>query len=207
MPDDILNGVKLEGNSNNKQKPPEASKVVTQKVVIKKKSFGQKLVDIFIADDMEHVKGFIFEDVIIPSIKRAISQGVTGAINMILFGSNVATTGGDEFGGKYNQRTPYWKYSTNSTPAPAVRPLVSRFDTNDIILQSREDAEIVVTELTRYIEEFGFVSVAYLYGLVGITAPPTAYNYGWRDLNTYRIRPTLNGTWALDLPRPVLDRY
>ena len=206
MADDMVDGVKLEGNSNKKQNPPEAPKVVTQKVVIKKKSFGQKLVDIFIADDIEHVKGFIFEDIIVPSIKRAISQGVSGAINMILFGSNVANTGGDEFSSKY-QRTPYWKYSTNSTPAPAPRPAPSRFDATDIILQSREDAQIVITELGRRIEEYGFARVSDLYNMVGVTPPYTAYNYGWYDLNSYRIRPTLNGSWTLDLPRPVVDRY
>ena len=60
-------------------------KVVTGTVKTRKKPAAQKLTDIFISEDAANVKSYIFMDVLVPAIKKAISDIVTDGIEMILY--------------------------------------------------------------------------------------------------------------------------
>jgi len=69
----------------------------------------------------------------------------------------------------------------------------------EVILSSKGEAELVVTHLTRIIEDYGHASVSDLYDLVGL---PTEYNdskWGWKSLPQYNLRQVPRGL-ALDLP-------
>ena len=65
----------------------KVEKVVTGKVKVKKKGEMSKLADIFISEDVANVKSYIFMDVLVPAIKKAVSDIVTDGIDMILYGS------------------------------------------------------------------------------------------------------------------------
>ena len=60
-------------------------KVVTSPVKTKKND-GRKLANIFISEDAANVKSYVFMDVLVPAIKKAISDIVTNGIDMILYG-------------------------------------------------------------------------------------------------------------------------
>lgn len=51
-----------------------------------KKSEMQKFADVFISEDVNNVKSYIVMDVLVPAIKKAISDIVTNGIDMILYG-------------------------------------------------------------------------------------------------------------------------
>ena len=61
-------------------------KVITGNVKVKKKSGVQKAADMFIAEDMAKVKEFVINDVLVPSIKEALSSIVKNGIDIILYG-------------------------------------------------------------------------------------------------------------------------
>lgn len=61
-------------------------KVISGTVKPKKKSEVQKFADVFISEDVNNVKSYIVMDVLVPAIKKAISDIVTNGIDMILYG-------------------------------------------------------------------------------------------------------------------------
>ena len=63
----------------------KVKKVVSGKVKTKKND-GRKLASMFISEDAADVKSYVIMDVLIPAIKKAISDIVTDGIDMILYG-------------------------------------------------------------------------------------------------------------------------
>ena len=57
---------------------------------LKKKSEIKKLSDVFLAEDAGNVGNYILMDVIIPAIKKTVSDIVRDGIDMMLFGSKQA---------------------------------------------------------------------------------------------------------------------
>ena len=60
--------------------------VITGTAKTRKKGEMQKFADVFIAEDANNVKSYILMEVIIPAVKKAISDIVTTGIDMILYG-------------------------------------------------------------------------------------------------------------------------
>ena len=78
----------------------------------------------------------------------------------------------------------------------------SRFDYDDIVIESRGEAEAVLIQMDDLIERYGFVSVLDLYDMCELTAPYTSDKYGWTDLRTARVVPVRKG-YVLKLPRAL----
>lgn len=71
----------------------------------------------------------------------------------------------------------------------------------EIILESRKDAEDVLDTMRNMISTYGVVSVADLHDLTGAIANYTDSNYGWTALNSAKVVRVRNG-YLLKLPRP-----
>lgn len=175
--------------------------IVSTPAKVKKKNAFEKAVDGFISEDAKHIKEYVVGDVLIPAAKKAISDVITNGIDMLLYGKN---------GGRSSSRIPaqrvsyqsYYdrdRYSYNSS-RPVERPRAYSFD--DIILQTRGEADAVLNEMDNIIRKYGFVKVADLYDLVGLTGSYTDNNYGWTSLKDASIR-RVNDGFLLVLPRPM----
>ena len=79
------NKSKIEANDVTEHK---VEKVVTGKVIKKKKRRFQKYTDEIISEDAKNIKSYVFGEVLIPAIKKAISDIVTDGIDMILYGES-----------------------------------------------------------------------------------------------------------------------
>lgn len=64
----------------------KVDKVVTGNVKRKKKSEVSKFKDVFISEDVSNVKSYIFLDVLVPAIKKAVSDIVKDGVDMMLYG-------------------------------------------------------------------------------------------------------------------------
>ena len=73
-----------------KEERPKINKVVSG-TVKRSKNSGSKLADVFISEDVSNVKNYILMDVIVPAVKKAISDVITNGIDMLLYGSNGRT--------------------------------------------------------------------------------------------------------------------
>ena len=74
----------------------------------------------------------------------------------------------------------------------------------DIVLSSKGDAEVVLTQLIDILDEYGQVTIADLRDTVGMSGQYTDRNWGWISLanaRTERLRGTQN--YILDLPQPI----
>ena len=167
-------------------------KVVMGQVKTKKKSGVSKFVSGFIADDAQSIKSYLFKDVVVPTIKKTI----TDIVDMILYG------------GKHkSSRTPaarvsyrsYWDDPRDTRREPVT---VQPYDYDDIILETRGDAEEVLDQLNSMIDTYKIASVADLYDLVGISGSWTNNKYGWTNLANADIIRTRDG-YQLKLPRAL----
>lgn len=173
-------------------------KVVTGAARTKKKSEARKFINIFVPDDTENVKSSILSDVIVPGVKAAIAD----VISIVLFG-DTGRIGGRKSGGS---RIAYQKYYDDrrddrreyGRPRAAVG-----FEYDDIVFETRGDADLVLDQLESAIAKYDVASVADLYDLAGVTCRNyTANRYGWSDIQAAKVVRTSDG-YVIRLPRAV----
>ena len=186
-----------EEQKNNKEREKKVEKVVTGKVITKKKSALSKIADEFISEDAKNVKSYILGEVLIPAIKKAVSDIVTDGIDMILYG-------GARRGGKRSsaERVSYRNYYDGYSQPRDTRSTVSRRSYDDIILDSRGEAEEVLMRMDELMDTYGLVRVADLYDLVGITGDYTDNKYGWTNIRNAEIVRVREG-YAIKMPRAI----
>jgi hypothetical protein len=73
---------------------------------------------------------------------------------------------------------------------------------DDVTIDNRGEAEMLLREMKNTINRYGMVRVADLYDFVGITGDPTDNKYGWTDLRNVEVVRVRNG-YKLDLPRAM----
>ena len=164
----------------------------------KKKNEIKKFTDVFLAEDITSVKSYIINDVLIPAAKKAISDIVTNGIDMILYGE-VKGRDRRRDGGS---RVSYTKYYERDRDYDRRRERRSVYDYDDIILDTRSEAEEVLNRMDDLIDNYGMVSVADLYDLVGITGNYTDNKYGWTNLRSAEVRRTRDG-YLIKLPKAL----
>lgn len=172
-------------------------RVTTGKVSIRKKTFGRKVLDMFLSEKIDDVGDYIRYNVIGPGIKSLIYDMFMSSLSMAFWGD--ARARGSRPGGS-NGRTGYDRiYDERRSRDRGRRPA---YDVEDIIFESREEAERVLDDLYDCLERYGSVRVADLYSSAGISPEGnfTVNNFGWRSLRGAGAYPTSEG-WALDLPR------
>ena len=185
-------------------KPAEKKKVekVVTGVVKTKKNELRKFTDIFISEDVSNVKNYIFMDVLVPAIKKAVSDIVTNGIDMILYGDsgrNRRNTNASvvSYRSYYDQRREdERRYS--STPVSRAR-----YSYDDIILNTRGEAEEVLTRMDELIDTYGIASVADLYDLVGLTGDYTDNKYGWTNIRSAEVVRDRDGGYRLKMPKAL----
>lgn len=186
-------------NEEKERKRPE--KVVSGKV-IKKKNNVRKMTDNFIADDVDNVKSYLFSDVIVPAIKKVITDVITNGLEMILYGD---TSRG---GNRGNSKVRYTTYSSSHSSRP-VRTSYStrtRYSSDDVIVSSRSEAEEVLRHLDDIIDMYGIARVADLYDLVGERHEYTDNDYGWTNISNaeaVRVRTEDGYGYAIKMPRAL----
>lgn len=185
-----------------KQVPEKkVEKVVRGTVKSKKKSEIKKFTDVFISEDASNVKNYLFMDVLIPALKKAVSDMVTTGVDMLLYGEDGRTkrrtpassvSYGNYYGRKRDDDRNYSSSKSNNVN-----------DYDDFVLETRGEAEEVLEQMGALIETYGQVSIADLYDLVGKTCTNYTYNrYGWvniRNADVVRIRDG----YLLKLPKAL----
>ena len=166
----------------------KVDKIVKGKVKTKKKN---GILSSFINNDLQDIKKYIVEDVLIPTIKKTITDVVKNSIDMFFYGEVSRPN-----------RTNSSRISYSSYYDRDREPRRRRNDLliDDIVLESRSEAEEVLDRLDEMIEEFGMASVLNLYDLIGVTAPFTADKYGWTDIRNATAVRVRDG-YLLKLPR------
>ena len=172
------------------------SPVVSSPVKVKKTSEARKFVDIFVSEDVSNVKSYIFMDVLVPAIKKAISDIVTDGIDMILYGGTGRRKSSSASKVSYSSY-----YDRDKRDYRREEPR-TRYHFDDIILRSRGEAEEVLARMDEIIDEYKIVSVADMYDLMGVTCDYTDNKYGWTNLRNAEVVRVRDG-YKLNLPKAL----
>lgn len=197
---------KPNSHRNKEEKETErkkVQKVVTGKVKTKKKSSGRKLADVLLTEDITSVKSHILSDVVVPAIKDMLYDAVTSGLSMILGGDGRGVSNKRSSTNSRDSYSQYYKQSKN-TPSGSTRTKGGQYNYDDVILDSRMEAEEVLDVMQGLIEEYGMVSLADMYDAVGMTSNYTDNKYGWYDLNTASISGNRGSGYFIKLPRITL---
>lgn len=175
--------------------------IVTGAAKPKKKGEIQKITDVFISEDAANVKSYILMDVLVPAIKKAISDIVTNGIDMVLYGET-GRSRKSSTGSKISYRN-YYERERDRDRGSRTAGSRSGFDYDNIIFDNRGDADAVLTEMDNILDEYKFVSVGDLYDLADVqTTNYRVHSYGWISLASAKVVRVADG-YMLKLPRAV----
>lgn len=189
-----------EEQKNTAETTKKVEKVVKGPVKTRKKSEVRKLTDTIISEDAANVKSYVLFDVIIPTIKKTVVDIVTDSIHMIFLGTTAR--GKSSSGGtKINYSKFYDPRDDRRYNEPRVNR--NRFDYDDLIFDSRGEAEAVLDQMEELIDRYHVVTVADMYDMADMTAPYTSNKYGWTNLRNAEIVRVRDG-YIIKLPRAMV---
>lgn len=175
-----------------------AEKVVHGKVKTKKNN-TRKLANIFISEDISNVKNYIFLDVIVPAVKKAIYDLVVGTLDMSLYGGRGGAKRPTADKVSYKD---YNSVSHRDSRSYENSRTTSGYSYDDIVLETRGEAEAVLSRMDEIMEEYEIVRVADLYDLVGVSCEHTDNKYGWTNIRNAKIVRVRDG-YKIEMPRAL----
>jgi hypothetical protein len=159
---------------------PEEKKVesvVSGAVQRRKKPLGKRFQDTFFNGDARGTAGFVVASVLIPAAKDMLVETGQQFIERMVYGET-------------------------RPPASMSRRARARHDFDEIVLESRGEAEEVLDRMFDLLSRYDSVSVADLYELTGIQSAHTDQKWGWPDLRGSQVTRTRTGGYVIDLPEP-----
>ena len=190
-----------------KREPPQRMKA---KGKVKKKPLWKRVKDTFFVETAQSVGSYLWNDVLLPAIKKLLADAGTNAINMAIYGESRPRY--------YNDgRTHVSNQSTYASQANKTRPyynMAGRYDhiLEGCFLENTDDAYMVRDMIMREIDVYHRLSVLTLSQIVPDELVfDTAYTdsqWGWTSLNPEGILQRVPSGWTLSLPpaKPLPDR-
>ena len=166
-----------------------------------KKTGANKIKDVIFGDDSRNVLSYLLNDILIPAAKNMLFDMIRDGAEMRIFGEvrnqrsrwrerGASYVSYDQIGRDRDRRDN--RYSQRRTTG---KP-------DDILLDTRDEAEEVLSRMYDLFETYGTVSLADYYDLVGVTSEFTDNKWGWDSLMGSRILRVNNG-YIVDLPRMI----
>lgn len=188
------NSHKSRQNQNDDIPEKKVEKVVSGSVKSKKKNGLQKITNVFVPEDVDDVKSYIFEDIVVPAVKDIILDAVRAFL-----GVNGTSIGRSSTSSKVSYRKYYDdRDRRDSTPARTR----TGYDYDDIILETRGEAEDVLERMEELIDMYQLVSVADFYDLVGVSGNYTDNKYGWTNVRNASVVRVRDG-YMIKLPKAL----
>lgn len=190
-------------NKIDPEKPEKKiEKVVTGEVVQRAKSPGKKFKDIFFGGDSRQVAKFVAADVLLPAMRNLLVDMITKGTERMIYGERNMPRRDPRinYGAQYSlnpvRSNPFDPRSIQSS---VPRGRVNRHEINDIVVGTREEAELVVERLGDILETYDVVSLADLNELLGLQTSPIDNKWGWTFIKNVPIRQIRQG-YLLELP-------
>ena len=179
------------GNSDRSKEKKDITPVA--KARVKRESTARKVVGEIIREDARSVGETVLWDVVIPTVKNLISDTVTRGIESMLYG-------GDSRPRSKNTYSDYSGYSrpkgSRDRPAERRERRSARHaepERNEIIFDSRSDANDVIDRMSDLIDQYGQASLADLNALIGASSNFIDDNWGWTDMGSFDVRQVRDG--------------
>lgn len=170
----------------------KVEKIITGSARPQKKSGIQKFTNVFLPEDVDNVKSYIFEDIVVPAVKDIILDAVRALLGVKSPSGVKGSTSSKVSYRKYYEENNRRDYGENRTR--------TGYDYDNVVVETRGEAEEVLARMDELIVEYGLVSVADLYDLVGISGNYTDNKYGWDSIRTASVVRVRDG-YMIKLPR------
>lgn len=212
-------GERFQNNSFNakraqaREEEPKKEELAPRKVIDGeakkiKKGLGQKFLETFVQGDITDVAGHIVNDILIPSAIETIGDMGHNLVDGMIYGDDAPARSRSRRS-RNRERTSIDRGTGRSTRDREKARQHARRTLNfdDIWLETREEAAMVLEELQSRIDDYDRATVADLYDAVGWDHDYTESKYGWYDLDQARIirvRGAEGYGYSLELPKAEL---
>lgn len=178
-------------------KPPKVEQITSTPATRRRKGLGKQFKNTFFSGDARGALQYMIYEVLIPAAKEAIVDAGRGGLEKLVLGQSRRQSAAPSSGaGGY---VSYDKISRQQrTLSPRSR---ARHNFDDIVLETRQEAEDVIDRLFDLVGNYGVATVSELYELVGIQATHTDEKWGWQELRGAGVS-RVRGGYLLDLPDP-----
>lgn len=180
------------------QEERRVEKVVSSKPKTRKNE-GRKLKGLLFSDSAGSVWSYALMDVLVPAFKKALYDIITGGADRVIYGEDSRGRDGKRSGGSKVSYRSYYDDRDRRDREPEGRGRTRRFDFDDIIYDTRGDAEAVLRGMRDTLERYHFVTVADQYEMSDVTVPYTASKYGWESLRDAYVDRARDG-YIIKLP-------
>lgn len=187
--------------------PKKIERVITGEVIRRKTPLGRRMSQNLFGGDVQSIWGYVVGDVLIPAFRDMVYDATIGSLERAIFPDSNIRRGGRRPGyTNYNNRYSSPGGGNRSGRDRDGRRELSRharashsFD--EIILETRVEAQEILDRLFDWLERYDQVSVAELYEMVGISSNFVDRKWGWTDLHNAGVSRAGRG-YLLNLPRP-----
>lgn len=189
---------KIEVDVNIKDEEVVAEEKEQLKAIVKakprKKGIAERLVIGLIGNaEQDGALKYIGKEIIMPSIKDLSYNAIQSLASSLLYGQDGQRPPVNKsYSTRPNAQRTNYQSAYGSNP-PVQKSKNVRQDVEDYILETRQDAVIVLDSLIDQCERYGSVSIADYYDLVGVDSTYTQGKYGWSDLSRARIITNRHG--------------
>lgn len=196
---------------NSKMKPPAPSdknieRVTTAEVKRKKKSLGKQFRETFVMGDAKTAMHYVVFNTLIPAAKDTMMDSVNQWLERIIFGETRSRRGSRSPLPPQHGYTNYQSIGAAARPQPGrtmSNRARARHDFDEIVLESRSEAEDVLERLCDIVSQYGSASVADLYLLTGLASNHTDESWGWTTMQGANISRFRGAGYLLNLPEPT----
>lgn len=185
-----------------KPEKKEVKKVVTGEVVTKKKPLKQRIKSIFVGGEFKNAAAYIAIDVLIPAARNMVVDATTKGIERLIYGESLQRRQHTDYNrSRVSYNSPIDRTRQRGIMLPDQPPYYGRSSrsNNEIIVNSRKDAEVVLSTLADIIDTYDVASVADLHELVGLPSTHIDNKWGWTSIRHADLRQVREG-WLIDLP-------
>lgn len=193
------------------EEKPESKKIISGKAAAKKKdTFGDKVKEAFSPENVEPLKQYVVQDIVIPQVTDVLHSIATGIVDAFFNGARGAESrgltpyssiGNGSFNARYKN---YTKISTSGAKIGSQQEAKPQIQPPHVFyFNVHEDAVSILELANDMIQTNDVLSEEDMCRWTGLDHPYTYTKWGWDDLTYARITSTNDPElpWCLILPR------
>jgi hypothetical protein len=198
-------------NSFSSKQPPDpepaaeknVERVTSSEAIRRKKSLGRKFKEVFFAGSLKSATAWVVGGVLIPAAKDlfidAVREGSEKLVRGDAYRRRDSRYSGDRGYIDYSRRFSTRPDPREEPPRALSARARSRHDFDEIVLQSRAEAEDVISQMFEIVSRYDTATVADLYTLVGVRPSHVDQKWGWGDMRGAGVARVRDG-YLLELP-------
>lgn len=176
-------------------------KVVTGEVVKQKPPLGHRMKTMLFGGDARSVTAYVIADILVPAVRNMIVDTISRGAERAVYGETRPRTRGPGIFPmsrvQYHSPVARGPLSPARLPDQNIQPKTS----SNLILATRDEAELVLERMGDILDNYEVVTMADLCDLTGLPQAAIDNKWGWTNLNTATVKQVRDG-FLLDLPNP-----